>query len=74
MSNLAWMKIKKSEINAATKIFQKADKDKDGTIDKHEFRDGLIKLLGDSLLEDSAAWARVWKKIDTDLSGTLTFN
>jgi len=51
LSNLAWMKVKKSDIGYASKLFQKFDSDKNGLISILEFKKGVEDKLG-MLLED----------------------
>jgi Ca2+-binding EF-hand superfamily protein len=62
------MKIKKSDIGIASKLFGKFDKDKNGLISTNEFKDGVNAKLGQVLENDAEAWIRAWKLIDWDNS------
>lgn len=58
----------------ATSVFQALDGDKDGLIDRTEFREGLQQLLsGASLLKTLNQWEPLlWKLIDEDESGLVS--
>lgn len=60
----------------ATSVFQALDGDKDGLIDRTEFREGLQQLLsGSSLLKTLIQWEPLlWKLIDEDGSGLVSAN
>ena len=61
LSNLAWMKIKKADIKASSKVFEQFDKDKNGFVDKADFQ-AVMQELG--LKTDKEGWARAWERID----------
>ena len=67
------MKIKKSDIEQASKLFGKFDNDKNGLISVAEFKEGVAAKLSD-FDEDSAFWGRAWARIDFDKSKHLSFN
>lgn len=58
----------------AASVFQALDGDKDGLIDRTEFREGLLQLLsGSQLLKTLNQWEPLlWKLIDEDESGLVS--
>lgn len=71
LSNLAWMKIKKSDIKACSKVFEQFDLTKNGFIDQADFQ-AVMKDMG--LKTDKASWGRVCERINQERNNHVGFN